>query len=161
MTNNLNHIQTVNNGVIENTRPTNTSNKSNVSNDSLGKDAFLQLLVTQLKYQDPLNPTEDTEFIGQLAQFSQLETMQNLSQSFTNTQAFSLVGKEVVLKVSDSANKQTFVTGKVDYVTIDNGKAYVTINENSYSIDDLYHLVDEDYIPESMKDEVEIQELEG
>ena len=49
------------------------------SNDSLGKDAFLQLLVTQLKYQDPLEPQDNSNFIAQLAQFSSLEQMSNVA----------------------------------------------------------------------------------
>ena len=44
-------------------------------NDSLGKDAFLQLLVTQLRHQDPLSPDDNTQYIAQLAQFSSLEQM--------------------------------------------------------------------------------------
>ncbi len=49
----------------------------------LGKDAFLQLLVTQMQYQDPLAPTDDTQFIAQLAQFTALEQMTNVAQTAT------------------------------------------------------------------------------
>ncbi len=71
----------------------------------LGKDDFLQLLTTKLRYQDPMNPMEDHEFIAQLAQFSSLEQMQNinetmqtqilLTQSTNNALATSLIGKDV------------------------------------------------------------------
>ena len=53
-------------------------------NNDLDKDAFLRLLVTQLRSQDPLSPMEDREFIAQMAQFSSLEQMQNLNEAFTN-----------------------------------------------------------------------------
>ncbi|MGD8922724.1 MAG: flagellar hook assembly protein FlgD [Candidatus Zixiibacteriota bacterium] len=76
---------------------------------SLGKDDFLQLLVTKLQYQDPLNPMEDQDFIAQLAQFSSLEQMSNIAegistsnqwdymqmQSINNTMASGLIGKEI------------------------------------------------------------------
>ena len=85
-------------------------------NNSLGKEAFLQLLVTQMQYQDPLNPQADTEFISQLAQFSSLEQMQNLNESFSNTSALSLVGKTVTVTETDKAGNSTSVTGVVDFV---------------------------------------------
>lgn len=55
-------------------------------NGDLGKDAFIQLLVTQLQNQDPLDPVDDKEFISQMAQFSALEQMQNLNTSFKDMQ---------------------------------------------------------------------------
>jgi flagellar basal-body rod modification protein FlgD len=48
---------------------------------TLGQDAFLKLLLTQLQHQDPTQPMKDTEFIAQLAQFSQLEKLTDISQS--------------------------------------------------------------------------------
>ena len=50
--------------------------------DELGKDAFLQLLVLQLRNQDPLNPQDNQEMLAQLAQFSSLEQMNNLNENF-------------------------------------------------------------------------------
>ena len=73
--------------------------------NNMGKDAFLELLVTQLRYQDPLKPMENTEFLAQLSQFSSLEQLWNvnetlgqnvdLTQSVNNALMTNLIGKEV------------------------------------------------------------------
>jgi len=65
------------------------------TNNELGKDDFLQLLVTQLQHQDPLAPMEDKEFISQMAQFTSLEQMKNMNTAVQITQATSYIGKQV------------------------------------------------------------------
>jgi flagellar basal-body rod modification protein FlgD len=72
---------------------------------TLGKDDFLKLLVTQLQNQDPLNPTDSSQFVAQLAQFSSLEQLSNVNdnlktvqlfdQSINNAQAVNFVGKTI------------------------------------------------------------------
>lgn len=71
-----------------------TDNPRKVTGE-LGKDDFLKLLVTQMRYQDPLKPTEDKEFIAQLAQFSSLEQMMNVGQTTSLNWGVSLLGKQV------------------------------------------------------------------
>jgi flagellar basal-body rod modification protein FlgD len=58
-----------------------TASTATTRDDKLGRDAFLQLLVTQLKHQDPMKPTEDGEFLAQLAQFSSLEKLTSIEAS--------------------------------------------------------------------------------
>jgi len=122
------------------------SSKATKSSSSLDKDAFLQLLVAQMKYQDPLEPTDNTEYISQLATFSELEEMQNLSATASLSRASSLVGKEVVVKtVNTSTGGTTINQGYVDYVVYENNKAYVSIDEALYSVDDVYEVIDSNY----------------
>lgn len=87
---------------LQNPTPTPTS-----SGAALGKDSFLQLLVTQMKNQNPLDPQDNTAFVAQLAQFSSLESMQNLTSTVDSIatnykssqalQASSLVGRSVIV----------------------------------------------------------------
>lgn len=122
-------VNGVQNGEFQNSSQTKTSTSGT---SSLGKDAFLQLLATQMRYQDPLNPNTDTQFVAQLATFSQLEQMQNLNTTSTNSQAFGLVGKNVIMKTEDSSGNTSYVSGKVDFTTMTNGTAYLSINGSLY-----------------------------
>lgn len=133
--------------------------EAKTSNSSLDKDAFLQLLVAQMKYQDPLEPTSNTEYISQLATFSELEEMQNLTSGMTLQRASSLVGQYVFMKVTDSSGNTTFPEGTVDYVVYENNKAYLSINETLYSIDDLDTVADSTYMQASKVVEAFVTEM--
>lgn len=71
------------------------SHNPRVPNNELDRDAFLQLLIVQLQHQDPLNPMDDRDFIAQMAQFSALEQMVQLNQTFERTQAYGMIGNHV------------------------------------------------------------------
>ena len=120
--------------------------KSANKNSSLDKDAFLQLLVAQMKYQDPLEPTSNTEYISQFATFSELEQMQNMSNTLELSRASSLVGQTVLMKVTSEAGYTTTIQGNVDYVVYENGKAYLSIGGELYSMDDLDTVADAKYL---------------
>ena len=69
-------------GIFGNSNTSNNSNGSTSNNSTVNgmptESTFLQLLVAQLKYQDPTNPTDSTQFVSQLAQFSELETVMGI-----------------------------------------------------------------------------------
>ena len=119
--------------------------KTSKEASSMDKDAFLQLLVAQMKYQDPLEPTSNTEYIAQYAQFSQVESLQNMSQNMDLQRASSLVGQMVYVKTTDSSGITDYVYGKVDYVTYQGNKPYLYINEKSYPLEDLETIVEPEY----------------
>lgn len=136
----------VENGKIVETESQNSLRNAGKSSDGMDKDAFLQLLVAQMRYQDPLEPTSNTEYISQYAQFSQVEQLQNMAGSMDLQRASQLVGKEVYIRTTSSTGETKFVQGKVDYVVYENGKAYLSINESLYSIEDLDTVVDKEYL---------------
>lgn len=135
-------VGTITDGVIQKSSKLTTETSSN----SLGKDAFLQLLVTQMRYQDPLNPSTDTEFVAQLATFSQLEQLQNLGTTMTNSQAFGLVGKDVIMKTEDSNGSTSYYSGTVDFVTVTDGTAYLSIGGNLFPASKLDTVIDDKYM---------------
>lgn len=111
------------NGVAS-TSQTSMQGMASMYGGNLGKDAFLELLVTQLRHQDPLKPMENTEFIAQLSQFSSLEQLWNvndtlsrnvdLTQSVHNALMTNLIGKHVKV-ASDTVQVQDGVPSELSY----------------------------------------------
>ncbi|MCR5651899.1 MAG: flagellar hook capping protein [Lachnospiraceae bacterium] len=133
--------------VTNNTSNTAKETKTAKESSTLDKQAFLQLLVAQMKYQDPLEPTDNTEYVAQLAQFSSLEAMNNVSESMDLQRATALVGKTVtVSSTNETTGVTTEVTGTVDYVTHSGSKTFLTIDGNQYNVDDVKQVWDDTYI---------------
>ena len=100
----------------------------------LGQDAFLKLLTTQLRNQDPLHPMDDTQSIAQLAQFSSVQATTELKDAFASFQSnFSvmqsagLLGKTVAAQATDSSGNVTSVTGTVKTISVINGQPMITL----------------------------------
>lgn len=119
-----------------------TAEKTTGSGSALGKDAFLQLLVAEMENQDPLNSQDNsTEYIAQLATFSELESMQNLQSTAENMNYQSMLGKTVTMDVEGN-----MITGQVDDIVIQSTGTKFKIDGEYYDADKLYQVYDSDYL---------------
>jgi flagellar basal-body rod modification protein FlgD len=110
-----------------------TSSQTTAS-DIGSEQAFLQLLITQLKNQDPTNPADPTQFVAELAQFSSLEQMTNMNsniQSLEQMSVVGLIGKTAT--VADSSAPGGFVTGTINGITYYANGPAVNINGQDYA----------------------------
>ncbi len=114
------------------------SGTTTATNNTLGLDfqSLLQIILTQLTAQNPLQPLDNFQFVSQLAEFSQLQLSQTLNDSVTNllasqsaTQAVGLLGHTVDVATGTSNN--TTVTGTVKAVTFSNGTPQITVQTTS------------------------------
>src|SRR5277367_3021740 len=107
------------------------STTSSVGSQTLNQADFLNLLVTQMSSQDPLNPTSDTEFAAQLAQFSSLQETQTMTGSLQTIQATGLVGQTVSATPATGGGS---IVGVVSSVQISSGTPSVMVNGQAYSL---------------------------
>lgn len=113
-----------------------TNNASNLNvqkgKESLDMQDFLNLLVAQMTNQDAMNPMDNTEFISQMAQFSSLQAMSDLTEISMQGQATSLIGKNVVVAKYSDQGELEVQEGIVQRVTIYNNEARLYVNDIEY-----------------------------
>ena len=128
------------------TNATNYEKNKTMGNDTVNQDVFLQLMITQLQNQDPLDPMDNSEFLSQQAMFSQVTTMQEMNDSLnkygeallnmnssmlsstTLSQAMNIVGKEVT--AIDPENKDATISGVVESVKVTDEGVLFTVGGN-------------------------------
>ncbi len=123
---------------INSTSAASTSNSSSSSSSvlptqTLNQQDFLNLLVTQLQNQDPMNPMSDTDFIAQMAQFSTLQQSQQTYQSISEMQANNLIGSTVNVSTTGGVSD----TGTVSGVIANSGSPQIVINGVPYDLSDI------------------------
>lgn len=118
--------------------------QSTEANSELGQDAFLKLLVAQLKYQDPLNPADGAEFLAQTAQFTMVEKLSDLEAQGQSTvtsqqqmQAAQLVGRQVTY-VDSTGNLVEGVVESAEYTP--DGQS-LTIDGQAVELDNITKVV--------------------
>lgn len=113
----------------------------------LGQDAFMKLMLEQLKHQDPTSPMDNKEFLAQQAQFTQLNEIQKMNTTMTSLnnslatnnqimQASSLIGKEV--SIIDPEDEENKITGTVTSANFSGSTATVVVNGKDYPLGYVY-----------------------
>jgi len=123
------------------TSETGSTTATNQSQTEKTKQMFLKILVAEMQYQDPTNPTDNTEYVKEMASLSQVESLQNMQSSIEESTSNAMAGKYVTV-TDDDGNT---VEGKVEYVTtVDNVKK-VSIDGKLYDADNISSVYDESY----------------
>ena len=133
---------------MQNTTKKEQAKNSNVgANQELGQDMFLQLMMEQLKYQDPLEPMDNTEFLTQQAQFTQVSSLQSLQKTSESIQSSlesciqysqisSMMGNKVLIK----GDNDTEITGTVEAVNFNGNSPSVVVNGKEYPINNVIQI---------------------
>ena len=137
VTNTSNYTDLTNLSLTNSSAASTASSVTTATNNELGKDAFLKLLIAELSNQDPLNPVEDREFISQMATFSSLEQMQNMNKTLESMSeankfsAVSYIGKAIAFTNDDGEQ----VPALVNAVWFENGKTILDTTEGDVPLE--------------------------
>lgn len=127
----------INNYGISSSNKTGSSINAKAGSTNLDSFDFLKLLAAQMSNQDVSNPTDNTQFVSQMAQFASLTAMQNMQTSADRQYASSLVGKKVVYTTVSSTGKTTSGSGIVNSVLFSSSGNTVQIDGKTYKVSDI------------------------
>ncbi|MBO7747892.1 flagellar hook capping protein [Paenibacillus sp. MWE-103] len=117
------------------------------ADESLGKDDFLKILVTQLQNQDPMQPLQDKDFIAQMAQFTSVEQLVNMADQLSALRqnlgmASSMIGKNVEWYDYSDTGEMIPKNGIVDSIVIKDHAQYARVGDADISLDDIVSIGD-------------------
>nr|WP_235550856.1 flagellar hook capping FlgD N-terminal domain-containing protein [Paenibacillus sp. Soil787] len=120
----------------------NKAKSKDKDNQTLGKDDFLKILITQLQNQDPTQPLQDKEFIAQMAQFTSVEQLTNMAgemKLMRQSLGFvsGLIGKSITWSEIDSSGASVEKSGVVDSISFKEGNQYANVKGVEISLDKL------------------------
>lgn len=123
----------------------NIATASKKDTQTMGKDQFLKILITQLANQDPMQPLEDKEFIAQMAQFTSVEQLMNISTQLTAMSqslgnVSGLIGKEVSWYEESTLGSSTYskvVSGTVDSIIMRNGAQFAKVGNTELLLEQI------------------------
>ncbi|MBC3888652.1 hypothetical protein GH810_10055 [Acetobacterium paludosum] len=107
------------------------STTSTSKNSTLSMNDFLQLMVAQLKNQDMNNAADTSQFSSQMAQYSMVQALSDLSKQSTTSYSVGLIGKEVCLKTTENGTTN-YITGTVQGVNLQSGDAQIVVGGVTY-----------------------------
>ena len=116
------------------TSTTNTTSTT-TSNSDLSFEDWINLLATELQYQDPTDPISSSEYVSQMASLSSLSQIENIYSAVSNVEAYNMIGKSVTYQTTDSAGNTVELAGTVSAVILSGSTAYLSIDGNAVSLD--------------------------
>ncbi len=114
---------------------TTSTTSATTSNSDLDFEDWINLLATELQYQDPTDPISSSEYVSQMASLSSLSQIENIYSAINNVQAYNMIGKNVTYQTTDSSGNTVAVTGTVSAVILSGGNTYLSIDGNAVSLD--------------------------
>ncbi|HMM21755.1 MAG TPA: flagellar hook capping FlgD N-terminal domain-containing protein [Selenomonadales bacterium] len=112
-----------------------SSTTSTTSNSTLDFNSMLELLVTELQYQDPTDPVDTSEYVNQMVGISSLQALENIYSTVGTSTAFGLIGQTVTYQYTDSSGNTVAASGVVDSVTVYSGTPYLNIDGTLVTVD--------------------------